>query len=165
MNYEEFKEGINILISSFPTKNVTEEKTKILFETYFADQNFESNIWVKACKIIGGAKSTFPVPAVMKATYWEVAKEKKPRASHTECSLCSNGLRSYFKKKNGTRYTYAAICDCELGSQYSPKLGNNKNWATWSEKEKQGKFVQHEKETIPEFIPFTDKYAGQEVPF
>ena len=166
MNYEDFKNGINILIASFPTKNVSEEKIKKLFETYFDDQNFDPNIWVKACKIIGGTKSTFPVPAIMKSTYWEVAKEnKKPNGiSHIKCSLCSNGLRSYFKKKNGTRYTYCAICDCEAGSQY-----NHKNWATWSEKEKQGKFVQHEKELIPEFIPFTTKYKDPEelgeVPF
>ena len=83
-----------------------------------------------------------------------------------KCELCNNGLRSYFKKKNGTRYTYAALCNCELGSQYSPKLKNGKHWATWAEKEKQGKFIQHEKEIIPEFIPFTDKYAEPDiVPF
>lgn len=161
MNYLEFKEGINILIVSFPSKSMTEEQCKLLFDTYFAGLNYDLDVWKKACKNLGSGR-TFPVQGAMQSAYWEVAKEnKKPNGiSHIKCEFCTNGLRSYFKKKNGTRYTYCAICDCEAGSQY-----NHKNWATWSEKEKQGKFVQHEKEIIPEFIPFTNKYAGQEVPF
>ena len=165
MNYGEFKEGINILIASFPTKNMSEEKTRLLFETYFAGLNFDPDVWVKACKTLGETTDRFPVLVAMKAAYKEIAKEKKPVViSHSGCMYCNGiGLRSYYKKKNGTRYTHSAICDCEAGAKYGGK------WATWSEKEKQGKFVQHEKEIIPEFIPFTTKYKDPEelgeVPF
>ena len=164
MIQDEFLKGVDVLQAVYP-RSISTDRIKTIYENYFLYENYNADVWLVACRNIGANSKYFPSIAEMKSAYWEAAKEKKPEISHSECEECSNGLRSYFKKKNGTRYTYAALCNCELGNQYSDKLKNGKHWATWAEKEKQGKFVQHEKEIIPEFIPFTNKYAGQEVPF
>lgn len=172
MTREEFTNGINILVSCFP-KSTTEEKVSVLYDNYFAGLNFDPDVWIRACKMLGETKERFPALAMMKSAYWEVAKEKKrpDNISHVECQFCSNGLRTYYKYKghredgSKVKYTYCALCDCELGSQYSPKLKDGKYWATWSEKEKQGKFIQREGEILPEFIPFTDKYSEEQIPF
>jgi len=162
---EKFTEGINVLQAVYP-RGMTTDRIRTIYENYFIHENYNTDTWIKACRDIGATSKYFPSIAEMKSAYWDAAKEKKIEVTHADCEFCTNGLRSYFKKKNGTRYTYCAICDCEAGSQYSQKLKNGKHWATWAEKVKQGKFVQHDSEIIPEFIPFTDKYAGsEEIPF
>ena len=166
----EFTNGIDVLQAVYP-RSISSDRIRTLYENYFLHENYNADTWLKACRNIGGNSKYFPSIAEMKSAYWEAARESKPEISHIKCEFCNNGLRSYYKYKghreDGSRvkYTYCAICDCEAGAKYSPNLNNGKHWATWAEKEKQGKFVQHEKEIIPEFIPFTDKYAGQEVPF
>jgi len=161
----DFTTGMDVLQAVYP-RGMTTDRIRTIYENYFIHENYNTDTWIKACRDIGATSKYFPSIAEMKSAYWDAAKEKKIEVTHADCEFCTNGLRSYFKKKNGTRYTYCAICDCEAGSQYSQKLKNGKHWATWAEKVKQGKFVQHDSEIIPEFIPFTDKYAGsEEIPF
>jgi len=154
----EFTEGMNVLQAVYP-RSMTTDRIRTIYENYFIHENYNPETWIKACRDIGATSKYFPSIAEMKSAYWDAAKEKNTEITHTDCEFCDNGLRSYFKKKNGTRYTYSAICDCEAGAQYSQKLNNGKHWATWLEKEKQGKFIQHDSEAILEFIPFTNKYA------
>jgi len=162
---EEFTRGVNVLQAVYP-RGMTTNRIRTIYENYFLQENYNAETWIKACRNIGATSKFFPNIAEMKSAYWEAAREKKIEITHSDCEFCDNGLRSYFKKKNGTRYTYCALCDCELGDQYSQNLDNGKHWAKWSEKEKQGKFIKHNNEILPEFIPFTNKYAEQEdIPF
>ena len=160
----EFGKGVDVLQAVYP-RGMTTDRIRTIYENYFIHENYNTDTWIKACRDIGATSKYFPSIAEMKSAYWDAAKEKKIEVTHADCEFCTNGLRSYFKYKghreDGSRvkYTYCALCDCEAGSQYSQNLKNEKHWATWTEKVKQGKFVQHDSETIPEFIPFTNKYA------